>query len=217
MLLKEVHHRVKNNLQVICSLLSMQIDCSGGGVVSHPLKDAHSRVLAMSLIHEQIYQSDTLADLNLGHYVELLSARLFSAYCVAPSRVRLELGIDPVYLAMHQAIPCGLILNELISNSLKHAFTDGRAGVIRICLRKPDAGHAELTVADNGIGFPANVRWDDGHSLGLQVVLTLIGQLRAELAVSGESGTSFRFSWELSAGDGSPATADRYAVQSGGE
>ena len=128
---------MKNNLQVICSLLSMQIECSDGDSSARSLNDAHSRVLAMSLIHEQIYQSETLTDLDFGEYVGVLSKRLFSAYCVDSSRVQLELAVEPIRLDMHRAIPCGLILNELISNSLKHAFRNGRAAgmLIQINLR----------------------------------------------------------------------------------
>lgn len=205
-LLKEVHHRVKNNLQVICSLLSMQIGCSEDELFSRPLKDAHSRVLAMSLIHEKIYQSDTVADIDFGGYIELLSDQLFSAYCVDPTRVRLELSVETIYLTMHQAIPCGLILNELLSNSLKHAFRDGREGVIRVSLRKTETGCAELSVADNGIGLPAGVGWDAGRSFGMQVVQALIKQLRANLSVTADGGAMFTFDWKLPQPANVPAT-----------
>ena len=200
-LLKEVHHRVKNNLQVICSLLSMQIACSQGDEFARPLNDAHARVLAMSLIHEQIYQSDTLADLDFGEYIALLSERLFSTYCVDPTRIQLKLSVEPILLTMHQAIPCGLILNELISNSLKHGFTDGRSGVISITLRTQENRRAELCVSDNGIGFPADFHWENSSSLGMQVVATLIRQLRGDLTVTGDAGAVFRFSWKLSDGN----------------
>jgi PAS domain S-box-containing protein len=198
MLLKEVHHRVKNNLQVVCSLLSMQIGCSESSLFSRPLNDAHCRVLAMSLIHEQIYQSDTLADLNFGEYIERLANRLFTAYCVDPARIGLRLEVEAIHLTVDQAIPCGLILNELISNSLKHAFPPSRReGMIRVSLRHIDRTRIELEVADNGCGLPTGSHWEDGRSLGLQVVRTLIHQLRAELSVAGNGGTSFRFSWNL--------------------
>ncbi len=196
-LLQEVHHRVKNNLQIVCSLLSMQIDSSTSDLLNGPLNNAHSRVLAMSLIHEQIYQSATLADLNFGEYIERLADRLFGAYCVSPGRIRLELSVEPIHLTVDQAIPCGLILNELVTNSLKHAFGDGRAGAINITLRKIDFDSVELTVADNGIGLPPGFRTENSHSLGLQVVQTLIGQLRADLAITSEDGASFSFSWKL--------------------
>ncbi len=196
-LLKEVHHRVKNNLQVICSLLSMQISCAAGDSFSGPLHDAHSRVLSMSLIHEQIYQSETLADLNFAAYIEALSNRLFHAYCVDPSRVRLELNVTPTRLGVDQAIPCGLILNELLSNSLKHAFGDGREGVIRISLGRTGSGDVALAVADNGVGLPADFRLENSRTLGLQVVGTLIHQIGATLFVTGEGGATFRFVWKL--------------------
>jgi PAS domain S-box-containing protein len=195
-LLQEVHHRVKNNLQVVCSLLSMQIACADGAQFSGPLEDAHSRVLAMSLIHEQIYQSDTLADLNFGEYIEALADRLFTAYCVDPSRVRLELSVDLIHLDVNHAIPCGLILNELLSNSLKHAFRDGREGAVRVSLKRTGDGHIELTVADDGNGLPAGFRLEDARSLGLLVVRTLIHQLRADVQVTSDCGAMFRFGWK---------------------
>jgi PAS domain S-box-containing protein len=195
-LLQEVHHRVKNNLQVICSLLSMQISCAGNES-SGPLNDARSRVLSMSLIHEQIYQSETLVDLNFGAYIEALASRLFGAYCVNPSHIRLELSVEPISLGLDQAIPCGLILNELLSNSLKHAFGDGREGVIRISLRQCESGYVELAVADNGVGLPVDFNLEHSRTLGLQVVGTLIRQLGADLRVKGEGGATFTFGWKL--------------------
>jgi PAS domain S-box-containing protein len=199
-LLQEVHHRVKNNLQVVCSLLSMQVACSTDDSFSGPLRDAHSRVLAMSLIHEQIYQSDTLADLDFGGYVALLSDRLFKAYCVDPSRIRLEMNVETIRLTVDDAIPCGLILNELLSNSLKHAFSNGREGVIRVSLRQPVPGSVELAVSDDGVGLPVDFQLKESRSLGLQVIRTLIRQLRADLVVDGVGGASFRFSWKLPEG-----------------
>jgi len=193
MLLKEVHHRVKNNLQVICSLLSMQIDHAAGPCVA-ALNDAHARVQAMSLIHEQIYQSESLADLDFGEYVEALSHRLFATYCVYPARIGIELNVETVRLDMQRAIPCGLILSELFSNALKYAFADGRTGLIRVILRRTPAGRMELAVEDNGCGLPSDLDWQTTPSLGMQVVRTLSRQLRAEVSIrSGPEGTSFRF------------------------
>jgi two-component sensor histidine kinase len=194
LLLKEVHHRVKNNLQVICSLLSMQIDQAAGSACAAALNDAHSRVQAMSLIHEQIYQSESLADLDFGEYVQALSYRLFATYCVDPGRIGIELDVEPFRLEIERAIPCGLILSELFSNALKYAFADGRAGLIRVSLRRTPAERMELAVEDNGCGLPAELDWETTASLGMQVVRTLSRQLRAEVSVrSGPEGTSFRF------------------------
>ncbi len=201
-LLKEVHHRVKNNLQVVCSLLSMQLELSGADLLTSPLADAHRRVLAMSLIHEQIYQAESLADLNFGAYIEALAESLFHAYCIDVSRIGLQRSVEPVHLTIHAAIPCGLILNELVSNALKHAFPNGRSGVIRISFGLTADGLAELSVADNGIGLPAGKRWDDGQSLGLQVVKTLVRQIKGELSVSAGAGLSFTLRWH-------PAKVDR--------
>jgi DNA-binding response OmpR family regulator len=203
-LLQEVHHRVRNNLQIICSLLSMQISHSEGDSFSGPLNDAYSRVFAMSLIHDQIYQSRTLADIDFGEYVALLSDRLFSTYCLDPSRIRLELSAEAIHLPVDDAIPCGLILNELLANALKHAFSDGREGVIRISLKKTEPNCVELSVADNGVGLPADFQLQAVRTLGLQLVRTLIQQLRADLflgaagtAGTANGGAAFRFGWKL--------------------
>jgi len=198
-LLKEIHHRVKNNLQVVCSLLSMQIGCASSPGIAGPLEDAYSRVLAMSLVHESIYQFGTLGDVNFAAYIDSLAARLFSAYCVDPGRIRLEMSLEPVRIALDQAIPCGLILNELVSNALKHAFPAGREGTIRISLRRAGRGRLTLSIGDDGIGIPADFRWEESRSLGLQVVHTLVAQLHADLEVKGEGGTTYCLRWKLPA------------------
>ncbi|HVY93987.1 MAG TPA: sensor histidine kinase, partial [Bryobacteraceae bacterium] len=204
MLLKEVHHRVKNNLQVICSLLSMQISCAAEDA-QRPLNDAHSRVLSMSLIHELIYQSDTLADLNFGAYIEVLASKLFAAYCVDPTRIQLEMNVEPINLNLDQSIPCGLILNELISNALKHAFNDGREGTIRISLSGSESGEISLSVSDDGRGLPPDFSMSQSNTLGHQVVSTLVRQLGAKLTVQGENGARFAFTWKLA--ENRPAAA----------
>jgi len=197
-LLKEVHHRVKNNLQVVCSLLSMQIDTmADGSVAMAPLKEAHSRVVAMSLVHEYIYRSDTLADLDFSAYVTGLSERLFDVYCIDPSRIRLELEVEAINLTITDAIPCGLILNELVSNALKYAFPGDRTGVIRVSFARIGNEDVELTVADDGVGLPAGFSIEESPTLGLQVVRTLTRQLGAMLSVSGDGGATFRLKWKL--------------------
>jgi len=192
-LLQEVHHRVKNNLQIVCSLLSMQIEGLKPGESSGHLNDAHSRVFAMATVHEQLYRSASLSDVDFPEYIRKLSSQLFSAYRVG-ARVRLDLSIEPIVITLDQAIPCGLILNELVSNSLKHAFRDGRDGTLWISL-KTESGRAEIEVSDNGVGLPSDFVLGEGSSLGLKVVQILIRQLRADLVISGEGGTSFKFAW----------------------
>jgi two-component sensor histidine kinase len=197
-LLKEVHHRVKNNLQVVGSLLSMQIDCSAdGSPAAGSLQEAHSRVVAMSLIHEHIYRSESLAALDFTEYISTLSEHLFRAYCIDASRIRLALNVEAIQLTLDEAVPCGLVLNELLSNSLKHAFRDGRQGVIRVSFTKSSSEGIEFIVSDNGVGLPAGFRLEESSSLGLQVVRTLTRQLRAALHVSGDDGTTFRLNWQM--------------------
>lgn len=201
LLLKEVHHRVKNNLQVICSLLSMQMDeaesKSPADPVAGPIREAHTRVLSMAMIHEQLYQSTTLEDVDFGVYAESLAMRLFRGYCVDPFRIRLELATEPLHLTIDQAIPCGLILNELISNTLKHAFNDGREGVIRIGFRRLASGRAELSVADTGPGLPADFDIMRVRSLGMQVVKALSEQLGARLHIASDGGTRIALDWKI--------------------
>jgi two-component sensor histidine kinase len=130
---------------------------------------------------------------------------LFDAYCIDPSRIRLELNVEAVRLDLDEAVPCGLILNELLSNSLKHAFSDGRQGTIRISLRKAEGDIVELEIADDGAGLPVGFRLEDSPSLGLRVVRILTEQLHADLAVSGDGGTAFTL--RLKAAEGLNSTA----------
>jgi two-component sensor histidine kinase len=198
-LLQEVHHRVKNNLQIVLTLLSMQGDrMADDSRAAEPLKEAYSRVAAISLIHEQIYRAETLVDLDFSAYIRDLSTSLFDTYCVDVARIALDLNIEPIHLAMDAAVPFGLILSELISNSLKHAFRDRRNGVIRISLLRTECGFIELTVADNGVGLPVGFRMEESKSLGLQVVRTRTRQLRGALTPASDAGagTTFTLRWK---------------------
>ncbi len=196
MLLKEVHHRVKNNLQVVCSLLSMQIRSNQDEKCASHLIAAHSRALAMSLVHEQVYQSQSVADLDFGRYIEQLAEQVFCAYCVDPKRIQLELNIESISLTIEDAVPCGLILNELLSNSLKHAFVDGRQGVIRVSFRRTEGEEVECSVKDNGPGLPLDFDLRQSQSLGMQIVSSLIRQLRADLVTSSDGGATVSFRWK---------------------
>jgi len=197
MLIKEVHHRVKNNLQVICSLLSLQIDCVSGDSSAEPLRQAHSRVFSMSMIHEHLHRSDTLLALDFTQYIRSLATTLFDAYCIDTARIHLDLSIEPILLAVDDAVTCGLILNELLSNSLKHAFNDGRSGLLRISFRRLSSGKVELAVADNGLGLPPNFEVEAASSLGWRVIGSLVEQLGADLRLEREGGTLVAFAWQL--------------------
>jgi two-component sensor histidine kinase len=152
--LKEIHHRVKNNLQIISSLLSLQSRHIQDPRALEVFKEGQSRVRSMALIHEKLYQSKDLARVDFSEYVRNLTAYLFRSYEINSGRVGLKIQVEDVLLAVDAAIPCGLIINELVSNSLKHAFAGGRSGEISITLRPEDEGWLTLIVADNGAVCP---------------------------------------------------------------
>jgi PAS domain S-box-containing protein len=189
-LLKEVHHRVKNNLQIVSSLLSMQLDTAFGDAADC-LTQANQRVQSMALIHQQIYESPTLSDLDFSEYIEELAWQLFQTYCVDPERIQLEVDVQSVRLDLDQAIPCGLILNELVSNALKHAFPNSREGHVRIRLYPDSTGCVYFAVSDNGVGLPHDFAIGSGRSLGMHVTRILANQLGSELEISTGAETTF--------------------------
>jgi len=192
-LLRDVHHRVKNNLQVIASLLGLQAEYIDDPKALEAFAESQSRVRAMALAHERIYQSSDLARVDLAAYVRDLAERLLVALGV-DAGVALEVDVEPVTLPMDSAIPCGLLISELISNSIKHAFPEGRAGTISVGLRRDD-DQIILTVADDGIGLPAGLDYRQTESLGLQLVTILAQQLDAAVDVDTSSGTRFRIAF----------------------
>ena len=170
-LLKEIHHRMKNNLQVISSLIRLQSAQVENGDAQAVLRDMQNRIGSMALLHETLYQSDNFAQVDLGTYLRSLCARLFLSLVAAPKSIQLHLDVASVGLDVSQAVPCGLLVNELVSNSLKHAFPDGRTGEVRVELQVVDGGPAvRLRVADNGVGLPADFDLRQLRSLGLQPV-----------------------------------------------
>ena len=191
MLLREVHHRIKNNLQIISSLLDIQASSVEDPHIVEMFMDIQNRVIAMALIHETLYQSGDLRMVNFGVYVRTLAEQIFRSYNVLPDRIALQIRADEVMLDTNQAIPCGLILNELLSNCLKHAFPDERAGEIRIELRSDAAPQVTLIVRDTGIGFPAGMDSCHPETLGLQLVHSLTEQLGGRLETESHSGTTF--------------------------
>jgi two-component sensor histidine kinase len=190
-LLQEVHHRVKNNLQVISSLIGMQARSLTDDAGRAALEECRGRVQAIALIHEKLYESNDYARVPFAEYVRGLAASVFAATGVAPDRVSLHLAIADVALAVDKAIPCGLILNELMTNALKHAFVDGRKGTLRVELRPVEAGGFDLVVGDDGVGL-AGLDLAKAGSLGLQLVHMLARQLDGRLEVDGTAGTTFR-------------------------
>jgi two-component sensor histidine kinase/CheY-like chemotaxis protein len=187
-LLQEVHHRVKNNLQVVASLLRLQAE--EGQTAVDALRESQLRVETMAMIHEQLYQSGDLRQVNLAEHAALLTNNLLTAYG-AGERIAGRVAMEPLVLGVDQAIPAGLILNELISNGLKHAFPGGRCGEIAVEGGLVD-GRAVLTVRDDGSGLPEEFDLKKGTSLGLRIVQILTRQLKGTFEVDRAGMTRFR-------------------------
>jgi PAS domain S-box-containing protein len=190
-LLKEIHHRVKNNMQVICSLVSLQADVSKDGTVREVLKDVTYRVRSMALVHEKLYQSESLSRIDFAEYTRGLLGHLWRAYGETSEPVRLTLALEPVSLTVDTAVPCGLILNELAGNALIHAFPGHSDGEVTVSLNSGEDGRIRLSVKDNGVGLPDGYDWRQAGTLGLQLVQMLAGQIGASVEVNGCGGASF--------------------------
>jgi two-component sensor histidine kinase len=190
-LLKEIHHRVKNNLQVISSLLYLQSKNIQDRQTLEMFQDSHYRVRAMALVHERLYQSQDLARIDFAEYVRSLANHLFRSYGVNTNVIQLKINVHNVFLGVDMAIPCGLIINELVSNCLKHAFPGGRGGEIQIELPADDDGQCTLVVSDNGVGCPEDLDFRDTGSLGLQLVNMLVEQLEGTIELDRGGGTAF--------------------------
>jgi two-component sensor histidine kinase/PAS domain-containing protein len=188
-LLKEVHHRVKNNLQIIVSLLSLQSDQLKDPEDVALFEDTQNRVRSMALIHESLYRTGDLAHFNFARYIERLSMDLLKSQAPAVSHINLRTQLDEIAFDVDTAIPCGLILNELLTNALKYAFPDGRSGDIHIRL-KAEGEHVTLRVRDTGMGFPEGFDFLKTESLGLQLVNMLAEQLGGTLTLTHEGGTT---------------------------
>jgi len=188
-MLKEIHHRVKNNMQLIYSLLSLQANSITDNKVCSMLKDSSNRVKSMAMVHEKLYQSEDLANIDFRNYLQNLVESIITTY--ERQEVVFSLDIEPVAFDVNICIPCGLIVNELVSNSIKHAFPDGRIGTIKVGMNKNKEGNYVLIVEDNGIGFPSNVDFKNTSSLGLQLVNVLTIQIHGTIELSREKGTRF--------------------------
>lgn len=198
-LLNEVHHRVKNNLQVISSLLNLQASYTDDPRLRATLEESQGRVKAMALTHQLLYEGKDFSRLDLGNFLGRLVQLLGGAHRAGSSGVglRLELPATPIHLELDRTVPCALLVNELVSNAFKHAFPDGRCGEIVVALNLSDATHVELSVSDDGIGLPPEFDLDQVKSLGLQLVPLFADQLQARLAVDGGKGSRFLLSFPI--------------------
>jgi two-component sensor histidine kinase/CheY-like chemotaxis protein len=189
-LLQEVHHRVYNNLQIICSLLDLQADAANDSSLTSALKTSLRRIESMAMVHALLYASGNPGGIDFGEYAQSLASEVAISFGIDRTRIRLEFDIEPVYLEIDRAIPCGLILNELLSNALKYAFPGGLGGVIRISLQRRE-GRFRLAVEDTGVGLPEPGSPRKPKSLGLTIVETLSKQLRANMEIASSQGARF--------------------------
>jgi len=195
LLLKEVHHRVKNNLQIISSLLNLQLNVITNKETREMVRESQNRVRSMALIHEKLYQSGNLARISLEEYLRSLTRELFRSY--GASGVNLRMEVEEIGLDVDTAIPCGLMVNELVSNALKYAFPDGKEGEILVKCTQVSRDRVALTVADNGAGLPEDVERKAGESLGFQLIHLLVKQLRGTLDIVRGGGTTFQITFPL--------------------
>jgi PAS domain S-box-containing protein len=190
MLLREIHHRVKNNLMIISSLLNLQSRYIKDKQVLDVFKDSQNRARSMALIHDRLYQSSHLKRIDIGDYIQTLAGDLFRTYATDSARIKLNFDIEEVMVDINTMIPLGLIVNELLSNSLKHAFPGEREGHIDIGFHSYDHSY-HLTVSDNGVGFPEDINYQDTKSLGLRLVNILTDQIDGTIELKREAGTKF--------------------------
>ena len=196
-LLREIHHRVKNNMQVISSLLMLQEELSEDEKVIEMLKDSQNRIISMALIHEKLYRSENFSRIDLKEYIDDLVSGLFQSYGISEDKVALNINAENVLLGIDSAIPCGLIINELVSNSLKHAFPEDESGEINILIHSTDEDMIELSIGDNGIGIPEDLDFRRTESLGLRIVNVLVeNQLHGEITLNRDRGTKFRIKFK---------------------
>jgi two-component sensor histidine kinase/AmiR/NasT family two-component response regulator len=197
-MLSEIHHRVKNNLQIITSLLRLQSTYIEDPKALNSFKVSQDRVNSMALIHEKLYRSKSLSKIDFEDYIKKLITHLSQVYGAYEDRIHVNINAKDVWLSVDTAIPCGLIINELVSNSLKHAFADDRGGIINVELQLNGRNHYLLTIKDNGKGLPENIDIQSTESLGLQLVNTLTKQLAGTVEINRNDGTEFNIKFEES-------------------
>jgi len=191
-MLREIHHRVKNNMQVMSSLLSLQSRTASNPETCRMLEENQNRIQSMALLHEILYQSKDLASLDFSKYLLRMVDHLFRSYGVDQRQIRLRAELEPIGLELDDALPCGLLISEAISNALKHGFPDGHRGEIRILLQLQSATTVSLVLSDTGVGLPNNLDWTKSRSLGLRLMRALAEQLRANLDIRSQGGTEVK-------------------------
>lgn len=193
-LLREIHHRVKNNLQIISSLLNLQSHYIKDTETLDVLMESQNRIRTMAIVHEELYRSPNLTNINFKEYLERLLSNLFYSYGVNGEFIETKFDLEESTISIDTAIPCGLIVNELVTNSLKYAFPDGEKGKIEVLLRSSHETYT-LTISDNGVGLPESFKLENAETLGLQLVNSLVSQIEGVLKLKRNCGTEFKISF----------------------
>ncbi len=196
-LLREIHHRVKNNLSIISGLLGLQQDTTEVESTQNAIQDSQSRIQSMALIHDKLYQTESLSDIRLNEYLQELVEAICSTFEYYNDSVKLKFDLEPIKIDIDTVVACGLLVNELVVNAFKHAFNQDRNGTLTVTLKKHN-GQAELTIADDGPGLPDNFELADGDSLGSMLIETFAAQLNADISIDkNHNGAAFIFNFPL--------------------
>lgn len=192
LLIHEIFHRTRNNMQIICALLDLQSEYSKDERMLKLFKETGNRIKSMALVHDKLYESKDLSRINLKSYIEDITERLFKANQTNPEKVSVKIKADDVSLTIDSAIPCGLVINEIIANSLKHAFPEDRKGEIRIDLHSTEEREIVLMMADNGIGIPKDLELENAKTLGIQIIINLVtNQLKGKVDINRDNGLEY--------------------------
>ncbi|MDZ7659303.1 sensor histidine kinase [Fodinibius sp.] len=194
-LLQEIHHRVKNNLAVVSGMMDLQTFSTENEEVRRLLTDSKNRIKTMALIHEKLYQSASLSQIEFGSYVKDLINNI-KGVSASDKEIKVELEYDSFNLNVNQAVPCALIINEVVANAFEHAFTDQESGLIKVTLENIE-DKVIVSIKDNGRGLPSDFEYRKSKSIGMTIIETLIQQLEAEQKVKDKNGVSFTFSFEM--------------------
>jgi two-component sensor histidine kinase len=200
LLLREIHHRVKNNLQIIISLFNLQSHYVNDKKALLALKEGQDRIKSMALIHERFYQNDGLSKIDFDDYIKRLVENLLLSSGIKPERIKTHVEADKISLDIDTAVPCGLIINELVSNSLKHAFGESNSGTLSVSLRYISESMVRLIVSDDGIGLPEGFDIEKYDSLGMQLINALSNQLDGKLTLAPGKGTTFTMDFKVPSG-----------------
>jgi two-component sensor histidine kinase len=195
-LLREIHHRVKNSLSIVSGLIGLQLDSTDDETAQNVLQNSQSRIQSVALIHDKLYQTESLDDVELDSYLRELVETLHGTFSEYSDSVDLEFQMEPINIDVDKVIPCGLLINELVVNAYKHAFSQQEQGILKITLHK-EGSNAKLSISDNGPGLPEDFDMQSSDSLGTMLIDTFAAQLNAETEIDGKSGTKYVFTFSL--------------------